>query len=452
MISFDPKNQKFIDHTDVIRKLIAKALAEWSGSSKLTFEEINSMDADIILSFVTRKHGDNNDFDGYGGTLAHAWPPAANIGGDVHFDEDEAWNFEETGNFYPIVLHELGHAFGLGHSNGENDIMFEFYTRGTLTLSRDDVQGIQHIYGKPARTVNETETTENPITSELIPKACATNYDAIAILRKELVIFKGRYMFRFLNGKVMDGYPVLINRFWRDLPQSFTHIDAAFELNDNKILFFIGRDVYVFATATLDRKMSLIDLGISRFVDKIDAIFTWGYNNKTYIISGELYWRQVDFNFKAGFYFLILLLFRFDQETFSVDKHYPLKTSDSWRYVYDIDTAFSTNGTIYFFKDKSFYSFDNRAMRLRIMKPQSSAQHWMGCPPDEDRIIFDNRFQSADAIDTIIDVDEEIFEDDIENVEKYADYVEIKTTSKASTMNIKSYPIILISIILLSSR
>lgn len=295
MISFDPKNPKFVDHTDSIRRLISKALAEWSGSSKLTFKEINSMNADIILAFEARRHGDNNDFDGYGGTLAHAWPPAANIGGDVHFDEDEAWNFEENGNFYPIVLHELGHSFGLGHSNGQNDIMFEFYTRETLTLSRDDVQGIQHIYGKPARTDNETDitssTTDNSITSEEIPNACDTNFDAVAMIRNELLIFKGRYLWRFNKGKIMDGFPVPINRWWRDLPHDFTHVDAVFEQNDGKILFFIGRDVYVFNSTTLDRKMSLSYLGISRYVDKIDAIFTWGYNKRTYIFSGEIYWK-----------------------------------------------------------------------------------------------------------------------------------------------------------------
>lgn len=144
-------------------------------------------------------------------------------------------------------------------------------------------------------------------------------------------------------------------------------------------------------------------------------------------------------------------LFRFNQETFSVEKYYPRQTSNIWRSVYDIDTAFQKDGTTYFFKDKSFYEFDDRTMRLRIMKPQSSAQHWMGCPPEQDRIIFNNRFQSSEVIDSIIDVGEEIFEDDIENVEKYADYVEV-TTAKASTANIISYPIILISIILLSSR
>ena len=145
------------------------------------------------------------------------------------------------------------------------------------------------------------------------------------------------------------------------------------------------------------------------------------------------------------------IFFRFNQEKFLVDKYYPRQTSNIWRSVYDIDTAFQKDGTTYFFKDRSFYEFDDRTMRLRIMKPQASAQHWMGCPPEEDRIVFKNRFKSSEVIDSIIDVDEEIFEDDIENVEKYADYVEV-TTAKASTVHIISYPIILISIILLSSR
>ncbi len=50
--------------------------------------------ADIDISFETGAHNDWEDFDGSGGTLAHAFFPY--YGGNIHFDNDEEW----TDNIY----------------------------------------------------------------------------------------------------------------------------------------------------------------------------------------------------------------------------------------------------------------------------------------------------------------------------------------------------------------
>ncbi|XP_046681264.1 collagenase 3-like [Homalodisca vitripennis] len=82
-----------LDHGQVRREL-HQALEIWSRHSNLTFREMNSDDADIIIKFHRREHGDGYAFDGRGNILAHAFFPGEDRGGDVHFDDDETWLLE----------------------------------------------------------------------------------------------------------------------------------------------------------------------------------------------------------------------------------------------------------------------------------------------------------------------------------------------------------------------
>ena len=73
-----------------------KAFKVWSDASGLTFNETRRADADIVISFLRGNHGDPYKFDGPGNILAHAFFPGDGIGGDTHFDEDEAWDQRES--------------------------------------------------------------------------------------------------------------------------------------------------------------------------------------------------------------------------------------------------------------------------------------------------------------------------------------------------------------------
>ena len=79
----------------IVRKVMEEALAMWSDTTNLNFQELNEQDeqeADIWLKFVAIYHPpDLYLFDRYRGALAQAFTPSNNQGlsGSVHFDDSE---------------------------------------------------------------------------------------------------------------------------------------------------------------------------------------------------------------------------------------------------------------------------------------------------------------------------------------------------------------------------
>ncbi|XP_006032993.1 matrilysin [Alligator sinensis] len=147
---------RFINYTPdlprfVVNEIIKKAFKVWSDVTPLTFQQVFSGDADILIRFARYAHGDSNPFDGNGGILAHAFAPGSGIGGDAHFDEDEQWSEYNRGvNLFLVAAHEFGHSLGLGHTNVRGALMFPTYSfinPEAFSLSYDDKQGIQSLYG-----------------------------------------------------------------------------------------------------------------------------------------------------------------------------------------------------------------------------------------------------------------------------------------------------------------
>ena len=112
--------------------------------------------ADIDVGWFRGQHGDGNPFDGPGEILAHAFFPLPWLGslaGDVHLDDDETWVVNPPTLPWQIhlttsVMHEMGHALGLDHSNDPSSLMWAEYA-GVRGLGADDIAGIQALYGPP---------------------------------------------------------------------------------------------------------------------------------------------------------------------------------------------------------------------------------------------------------------------------------------------------------------
>jgi hypothetical protein len=130
---------------------IQRALAEWSKYVQVDFALTDDPSAKRNLNFLfaTGPHGDPFPFDGPGRTLAHSFYPAdvnpEPIAGDLHFDNAENWQTGINPDFFAVVLHELGHALGLGHMNKPGAVMYPYYRRfeGLQPL---DIEAIRKIY------------------------------------------------------------------------------------------------------------------------------------------------------------------------------------------------------------------------------------------------------------------------------------------------------------------
>ncbi|XP_034941519.1 matrix metalloproteinase-2 isoform X2 [Chelonus insularis] len=455
-----------------VRQELSRALDLWARNSKLTFQEVNSDRADILIYFHRGYHGDGYPFDGRGQILAHAFFPGRDRGGDAHFDEEEIWllqndSNEEGTSLFAVAAHEFGHSLGLAHSSVRGALMYPWYQgiSQNYELPEDDRNGIQQMYGAPEEklwgnlpgglspfppiytrptTTTTTTTTSRPrptrkpwrtrptrpntypdererqgyrpqghypykpdyrtemperpvwperprkphrhhptTTTTIIPPTqrpryrwtprpkdnapdkCDTTYDAISIIRREVFIFKGRYLWRIGDNGLYEGYPAEITRLF-NLPEDIDHVDAVYERLDKKIVFFIGKNYYVFNAHKLEPgyPKELRTLGLPASLEKIDGAMVWGHNSKTYFFSGTMYWR-------------------FDEMVNFVELDYPRDMSMFAGVGYNIDAVFQwKNGKTYFFKGKGFWEFDDLRMRVAHEKPRPSAQFWMNCPPE----------------------------------------------------------------------
>uniref|UniRef100_A0A8C2F559 Matrix metalloproteinase-19-like n=1 Tax=Cyprinus carpio TaxID=7962 RepID=A0A8C2F559_CYPCA len=322
------------------RAAVRTAFGYWSAVSPLQFQEVSGGHADIKLSFHRRDQGCPVAFDGPGQVLGHAEGPES---GTVHFDADEVWTEGRSygANLRIVAAHEIGHALGLGHSQYHSALMGPVYTghRHNFRLHRDDISGIQTLYGKP---VEKPSTA--PRKPDRLPDLCAGGLDAIILgpLHKTLA-FRGHYVWTLSD----SGYnsPLPINALWKELPGNINA--AVHSQRTNKSYFLKGDKVWRYSGFKLDQgypkrltipsniqaafflrsRRALVfikgseywlwdELGSAKHLQLIaalpsdpDAAFT-GSDGRVYVFSGARHWRL--------------------SPTLTLEKGYPLRTRQRW--------------------------------------------------------------------------------------------------------------------------
>jgi Matrixin len=151
-----------------VRTEIERALAEWSRVVNVDFVAGTSARglSTIHMTFATGSHGDPYPFDGPGRVLAHTFYPAPPnpepLAGDLHLDETESWRIGNDTDMFSVVLHEMGHALGLGHSDKPGAVMYPYYNRAT-SLTDEDISAIRELYAE------RTAAAEPPAVPEPAP-------------------------------------------------------------------------------------------------------------------------------------------------------------------------------------------------------------------------------------------------------------------------------------------
>lgn len=408
--NFTPKLSR-----DGITNEIQRAFTKWSRYSRITFSEVYNANADILISFGIFNHGDQFPFDGPGNVLAHAFYPSelGILGGDIHFDDSEDWTFDNYHSgvdFYSVALHEMGHSLGLGHSSEPNSIMNPYYSGPQpQDIGYDDVLGMHSLYisrtlpedhvhfaqstiqpqpsvpNKPhvhwSLFSHESCTEENIVTPESVTTykpeistrkydyidECNGNFDAISCFRGEIFVFKNSLLWRLDNpGSILPRYPVQLLKFFQVLADSnniIVKIDAAYERPDSNIVLFHGNSYYVFNGNHLieNSPRSIMDYGFPHFVNRVDAVMTYGVPPITYLFSGEYFWMYDD-QHKS-------LL----QRHRSIKEHFkgvrtPIDDVLTWK-----------SGSTYFFTGNQFWKFNHKQNRTEDGYPKNAAGFLLGC-------------------------------------------------------------------------
>ena len=131
------------------RHMVIRALEEWQKATrgKISFKVVNTLlesNVNIDWKRVERKALGYCYFSFDGANRLYGAEVAIGLTeGLVHAD------YMDESEVYHTILHEIGHAIGLGHSHNKADIMYTPHQRGINSISQGDVLTVNWLYSLP---------------------------------------------------------------------------------------------------------------------------------------------------------------------------------------------------------------------------------------------------------------------------------------------------------------
>lgn len=131
------------------RHMVIRALNEWQSATKgrVSFKVVNTLlesNVNVEWKRVERKALGHCYFSFDGSKRLYGAEVAIGLTeGIVHAD------YMDEGEVYHTILHEIGHAIGLGHSSNPADIMYTPHQKGVNSISDGDVLTVNWLYALP---------------------------------------------------------------------------------------------------------------------------------------------------------------------------------------------------------------------------------------------------------------------------------------------------------------
>lgn len=134
---------------------IENAFKDWQKFINPTFSSTNDIEQAAIVFRFMSNGSEDLPFEFESDTLAYAFFPegeSLGIHSDIYMNDFFNWGIMHTEsgyNMYKVVVHEIGHALGLDHSENDIDIMFPSYQpNDSVKITQDTIDGLTRLYGK----------------------------------------------------------------------------------------------------------------------------------------------------------------------------------------------------------------------------------------------------------------------------------------------------------------
>jgi hypothetical protein len=134
-------------------QMVRACFDQWQAIGILRFQQVTA-GGTLQLDWVTGDHGDGFAFGSSRRTFGHAFGPGMAdppLLGQVHFNDAEKWQTSPGGDgtdLMSIVVHEIGHALGIGSVADPTAVMSEDFSRPRMrrALTPPDIQALRQLY------------------------------------------------------------------------------------------------------------------------------------------------------------------------------------------------------------------------------------------------------------------------------------------------------------------